>query len=168
MNVQDRQTIKQQKKVLLSLVFNQSIECHPFPLSTLLFIGFIILCYRCMFTPYRIAFAPPQKSSRRGLLFIHNNSDFIGISLLKRSCTVPISKVESQYTVNWIVFQGRTKSYLVKCEHALNSRKMDGACLGLKFAKRATLKAWEKISVLCESFFFFSAPVINCDMTSVS
>lgn len=45
---------------------------------------------------------------------------------------------------------------------------MDGACLGLKCAKGATLKAWGKISVLCESFFFFSAPVINCDMTSVS
>ena len=88
-----------------------------------------------------MAFAPPQKSSRIGLLFTNNNGDFTAISVLKRSCTVPISKVESQYTVNWIVFQGRTKSYLVKCEHALNSRKMDGACLGLKFAKRATLKA---------------------------
>lgn len=104
------------------------------------FLGFIILRYRCMLTLYQMAFALPQKSSRKGLLFTNNNGDFIAISLLKRSCTVPISKVESQYSVNWIAFQGCTKSYPIKCEHALNSRKMDGTCLGLN-AKRATLKA---------------------------
>ena len=162
MNVQDRQTIKQHKKVLLSLVFNQSIECHPFLLSTLLFIGFIILCYRCMFTLYLTAFAPPGKSSWIGLLFTRNNLTVISLRFLYwgeaadlKSGTSVQCKLDS--------FSGQHQKLRGKVWTCLYSRKMDGACLGLKFAKRATLKAWEKISVLCESFFFFSAPVINCE-----
>ena len=47
-----------------------------------------------MFTLCRIVFAPPRKSYRLRLLFTHNNGDFGAISVTKRSCAAPISKVE--------------------------------------------------------------------------
>ena len=43
---------------------------------------------------YRIAFAPPQKSYRVGLLFTHKNGCDGAISLTEPSCAAPISKVD--------------------------------------------------------------------------
>ena len=48
-----------------------------------------------MFTLYLIAFTPPRKPYRIGLLFTLKNSDFGAISVTKRSCAAPISKVQS-------------------------------------------------------------------------
>ena len=39
-----------------------------------------------------IAFAPAPEPHRIGLLFTHNNSDFVTIFVTKRSCAAPISK----------------------------------------------------------------------------
>ena len=47
-----------------------------------------------IFTLHRIAFAPARKCYRIGLPFTHKNSDFGAISVAKRSCRRPISKVE--------------------------------------------------------------------------
>ena len=49
-----------------------------------------------MFTLYRIAFAPPRKSSRIELLFTHKNASGGAISGTERDCAASISKVESQ------------------------------------------------------------------------
>ena len=47
-----------------------------------------------MFTAYWIAFAPPQKPYRMGLLYIHKNGDFGAISVTAdRSCAAAIFKV---------------------------------------------------------------------------
>ena len=43
---------------------------------------------------YRIAFAPPQKSYRVGLLLTHKNGCDGAISLTERSCAGPMSKVD--------------------------------------------------------------------------
>ena len=44
---------------------------------------------------YWIAFVPPRKSYRIGILFTHMNGDFDAISMTERNCVTPISKVES-------------------------------------------------------------------------
>ena len=50
---------------------------------------------KAMFTLYRIALAPPRKSYRIGFLFTHKNGCGGVISVTKRGCASPISKVES-------------------------------------------------------------------------
>ena len=44
---------------------------------------------------YWIAFVPPRKSYRIGILYTHMNGDFDAISMTERNCVRPISKVES-------------------------------------------------------------------------
>ena len=44
---------------------------------------------------YWIAFVPPRKLYRIGILFTHMNGDFDAISMTERNCVTPISKVES-------------------------------------------------------------------------
>ena len=53
-----------------------------------------------MFTLYRIAFAPARNPYPIELLFTHKNSDFSAISVTEKSCTAPISKVESHIRVH--------------------------------------------------------------------
>ena len=48
-----------------------------------------------MVTLYWIAFLPPRKSYRIGILLTHMNGDFDTISMTERNCVTPISKVES-------------------------------------------------------------------------
>ena len=49
---------------------------------------------KAVFTLHRIAFAPPRKSYRMGLLFTHKNGYGGAVSVTKRSCAEPISIVE--------------------------------------------------------------------------
>ena len=44
---------------------------------------------------YWIAFVPPLKSYRIGILFTHMNGDFDAISMTERNCVTSISKVET-------------------------------------------------------------------------
>ena len=44
---------------------------------------------------YWIAFVPPRKSYRIGILFTHMKGDFDAISMTERNCVTPISKVET-------------------------------------------------------------------------
>ena len=57
-----------------------------------------------MFTPYWIAFAPARKPYRIALLFTHKNGDLGAISVTKRSCAEPISRVESHISDSDTVF----------------------------------------------------------------
>ena len=47
-----------------------------------------------MFTLCRMALPSARKPYLMGLLFTHKNGDFGAVSVMKRSCTAPISKVE--------------------------------------------------------------------------
>ena len=60
-------------------------------------IGFCPRCCCPETVRYQIVFAPPRKSYRTGtgLLFTHKNGCGGAISVTERSCTAPISKVES-------------------------------------------------------------------------
>ena len=54
-------------------------------------LGYLVI----IFTLYRIALAPPRKQAYRiGLLFTHRNTCGCTISVTKRSCAEPISKVK--------------------------------------------------------------------------
>ena len=50
---------------------------------------------KAMFTHYRIAFAPARKPNQIGLLFTQKNGDLGVVSVMERSCSGPIAKVES-------------------------------------------------------------------------
>ena len=71
---------------------------HPMAMGLLIynFIQTNKLYSQAMFTLYRIAFAPPRKSYRIGLLFTHKNCCGGAISVTEQKCAAPISKVESQ------------------------------------------------------------------------
>ena len=48
-----------------------------------------------LFTLYWRGFSPPRKPCLIRLLFTHKNGDFGAVSVTKRSCAAPVSKVES-------------------------------------------------------------------------
>ena len=57
--------------------------------------GEVVHIRLAMVTLYWIAFLPPRKSYRIGILLTHMNGDFDTISMTERNCVTPISKVES-------------------------------------------------------------------------
>ena len=72
-----------------------------------------------MVTLYWIAFLPPRKSYRIGILLTHMNGDFDTISMTERNCVTPISKVESRINYG-IGFHTRS----LQCRRILSGRNL--------------------------------------------
>ena len=75
---------------------------------------------KAMFTLYRIAFAPARKPYQILLLFTQKNGDLGVVSVMERSCSRPIAKVESHISdrcsyYNWYRYSCRQEKLASRC-----------------------------------------------------